>query len=94
MAHCVDNPLVYLPDARVAWQDAHSPVFTYTYSAPFLDLPAKLTESEFDNGHCCDHVDAVIRLSLQPQESVPAAGMDSCHLVTVAVSSKRFNKIQ
>jgi len=66
MAHCVDKPLVYEPDTRVAWQDTHSPVFTYTYSAPFLDLPAKPTEFEFDNGHCCEHVSAVIRLFVTP----------------------------
>jgi hypothetical protein len=47
MGYCVDKPLVYKPDTRVAWQDARGPVITYTCPTPFLHLPAKPTESKF-----------------------------------------------
>jgi hypothetical protein len=97
MGYYVDKQLMYEPHTEVAWQDTHGRYHIHlSYSTPTPSSKANRIWSLIMS-IAVTRVDAVVRLCVtpvaQPQESVPAAGMEGCSLVTMAVSSKRFRNV-
>ena len=75
-------------DMQVAWQDMHNCDMADIFLPSCLYLPAKLTESQFENRNSVACVNTVLRLCVtslaQTQGHIPATGRKSYSSTTVA----------
>lgn len=101
---CGQATSVPAADMQVAWLGTHSSDVTDTYQPPCLHLPAKLTESQLDSGHCCGLCERSVLLQSPRHKEAPqplAGRARKSHCSTMvavtqplSVTSERFHKIQ